>query len=221
MSLINDALRRANQAQKQRLPEQPPGAPLQPVEYQRKSNKMLLLVGPVALVVLGLGGWFFLQAGKSLPAQKPIAEGSKPAATGQLSPASQPTSAAVKPPEAEQTKPAIKINTNLVARTNFVAPAAGTTPTTAPVATAATIESTETKTNVVGAATGETAAEPPASFPVLNLHAIYYRLARSSAVINGRTLYVGDRIEQARVVAIDRQSVTLVLAGRTNVLTMP
>jgi hypothetical protein len=56
----------------------------------------------------------------------------------------------------------------------------------------------------------------PATF---KLQAIFYRPSNPSAVVNARTVFVGDRIDNARVKAIDRQSVTLEIAGETKVLT--
>jgi hypothetical protein len=41
-----------------------------------------------------------------------------------------------------------------------------------------------------------------------------------SSVINNEIYFVGDHIGDARVVAINRGSVTLELAGQTNVLTI-
>jgi hypothetical protein len=43
---------------------------------------------------------------------------------------------------------------------------------------------------------------------------------RPSAVINGKTLFVGDRIREFRVVAITPDTAILSGAGRTNVLSL-
>jgi hypothetical protein len=40
-------------------------------------------------------------------------------------------------------------------------------------------------------------------------------------MISGRTLFIGDRLGGLRLVAIDRQSATLIGHGRTNVLSLP
>jgi hypothetical protein len=52
----------------------------------------------------------------------------------------------------------------------------------------------------------------------LKLQGIFYRSSRASALINGQTLFVGDEIGGATLVAIERQAVRLLHNGRTNVL---
>lgn len=55
------------------------------------------------------------------------------------------------------------------------------------------------------------AAPEPVSttFPVLTLQGIYFKPSNPSAVINSRTVRVGDRIASAKVLAIDRHEVTV------------
>ena len=57
-------------------------------------------------------------------------------------------------------------------------------------------------------------------FPPLRLQGIYYRSDSPSVMINNRSLYVNDQVQGVTVAAIDRSSVTLVLSGHTNVLTL-
>jgi hypothetical protein len=57
------------------------------------------------------------------------------------------------------------------------------------------------------------AAAAPAEFPHLRLQAIYFRLKDPSVVINGHTAQVGDRVEGARVVAIERSRVEVEFQG--------
>jgi len=52
------------------------------------------------------------------------------------------------------------------------------------------------------------------------LQAIVYSSTRPSAMIGGRTLFVGDKLGDMRVLAIDRDSATLAGLGQTNVLTL-
>jgi hypothetical protein len=54
--------------------------------------------------------------------------------------------------------------------------------------------------------------------PALKLQAIVFVPTRSSAMINGKTLFVGDKLNELQVVEIKRESVTLVGGGQTNVL---
>jgi len=63
-------------------------------------------------------------------------------------------------------------------------------------------------------------APPPKAAP-LRLQAIVFNPKRPSALISGKTLFIGDRLGDAHVVAIDRESATLVGGGRTNILSLP
>jgi len=55
-------------------------------------------------------------------------------------------------------------------------------------------------------------------FPRVVLQGITYRTTDSSVLINGKTLFVGDRIGEAKVVAITRTAVTLEFDGQFKVL---
>jgi hypothetical protein len=57
-------------------------------------------------------------------------------------------------------------------------------------------------------------------FPALKLQSIYYRSNSPSVMINGKTLFVTDEISGVTVADITPSSVTLVLSGQTNVLTL-
>lgn len=54
----------------------------------------------------------------------------------------------------------------------------------------------------------------------LKVQGIFYRERDPSAIINGQTVSVGDRIGTARVVAIERQSVTVEIAQERKVLSL-
>jgi hypothetical protein len=54
------------------------------------------------------------------------------------------------------------------------------------------------------------------------LQGILFQPGQSSAVINGKSVYAGERVGDARVVSIDRDTVVLVDAeGQTNLLELP
>ena len=63
---------------------------------------------------------------------------------------------------------------------------------------------------------------PPAAaqveFPPLTLQGIFYRPKNPSALINGRTLFVGDQIGEVKVIAIEPRSVKVELHGAVKVL---
>ena len=60
----------------------------------------------------------------------------------------------------------------------------------------------------------------PVKFPALRLQSIFYRPSNPSVLINGKTLYVTDEIQGVLVADIQPASVTLVLSGQTNILTL-
>jgi hypothetical protein len=60
----------------------------------------------------------------------------------------------------------------------------------------------------------------PPGPPAIRLQAIVFHPTRPSAMINGKTLFVGDMLGEMRLMAIGRESVTLVGGGQTNLLTL-
>jgi putative nucleotidyltransferase with HDIG domain len=54
--------------------------------------------------------------------------------------------------------------------------------------------------------------------PVFKLQGIFYQPSRPSALINGRTFYPGDTIDDSKIVEITRQSVTLEVGGQRRVI---
>jgi hypothetical protein len=66
------------------------------------------------------------------------------------------------------------------------------------------------------------APETPVPGPApLKLQAIVFHPTRPWAMISGKTLFVGDRLGEMELVAVGRESATLVGAGQTNVLNLP
>ena len=59
---------------------------------------------------------------------------------------------------------------------------------------------------------------PDTPLPELKLQGIFFRAVKSSALINGQTVFLGDDVEGAKVVAIERQVVRVLWANKTNVL---
>ena len=60
----------------------------------------------------------------------------------------------------------------------------------------------------------------PAKFPPLRLQSIFYRPSNPCVMINGKLLCISDEIQGVLVADIQPSSVTLVLSGYTNVLTL-
>lgn len=139
MSLINDALKRANEAQKNRPTAGPLGAPLQPADVPTRrgggggggTNWMTVIV-PVAIVLLlGLAFWFIRSGMNSNPQQAPVVAVTSPVPAAPkpvVAPAPTPAPVAVHPPVAPAApkapeksgtyvaKNGIKVNTEVVTR---------------------------------------------------------------------------------------------------------
>ncbi len=214
MSLINDALKRANRAREQNPFHGSPLAPLQPVDYSARPKWLFrIVIGLLLLGSLVSSVWFFWQGWRS--------SGLRPRVAGRTDEASAASAIGSRPrakPGARQQP--IKVSTNIVIRTNVlaspqpetVAPAASTnTPASIPPTTATAAVS---QTN---------AAAPPPSSPLadLKLQSIIFREDKPAAVVNGEMLFIGDTIRGARVLNIEPQTVTLERTGETNELRLP
>jgi len=194
MSLINEALKRAKQAQQ----ENPPATPaleFRPVEPSQSASRRttLLIVGMtlVVILILGLAGtliWFVFKSDRaSLPIAARVAETPLPALPSEVKPAPVPTPAtevlpAVAPATGQQFEHPDEPNTNRVP---------------------------------VGAEIVE-AIQPPA----LKLQGIFFSPSHPSAVVNGKTVYLGDRVNGFRLVAVSPVAATFVSATETNVLSL-
>lgn len=215
MSLINDAIKRANQANKDRQAPGNPAAPspaeMQTVETSRAQpaggsmTSMLLIAGIVVFVLLG-GSLLFLSMSGSRSNDEsagPLVSETVPSSPASSSVPQTGESPAVTPAPAESLV-ADALQNPVPPPTTIVPgdPAGVATPSTAPVIAASPL------------------AQPagPRPFPELKLQGIYYRLRDPSVMINGQTLEIGDVVENARVIRIERKEVTLELDGQQKVL---
>ena len=207
MSLINDALKRAKQVQQDSAPPAPSNTDLRPAEHRQYARPAVGLAIPT---LLGLGSVVLLfllwQTARNSNQQTLEVKARTRSQTVAISqPSEQPVAAQ---------NVVIKDPTNLPAAVS--APAAAS-PVTSPasnnaVSTAAVVV-TEAASNIV-------AAVAPAKPALPKLQVIVYSPTRPSAMINGKTLFLGDKIGDFRVRAIDQESVVLVGAGQTNILTL-
>jgi hypothetical protein len=62
-------------------------------------------------------------------------------------------------------------------------------------------------------------APPPA--PTFKLQGIFYKPVQPLAMLNGRTVGIGDKVLNGKIVAIRRDSVSVYVDGQTKVLTLP
>jgi hypothetical protein len=215
MSLINDALRRAKDAQQQAPPQPPLDLPFRPVEpAPQDARRSLGLLLPVALVMVALLGllsaWQWVQKRDSTGTTEVNARTPRVA---RAIPASQPASApaaalAAQPDPASQS-------------VSPPSPATGAPATFAADATSAAIHApaADAQESEVTDTAAMTQPPPPKPAP-LRLQAIVFNPRRPSAMISGKTLFVGDKLGALRVAAIDQESATLVGAGQTNILSL-
>jgi len=194
MSLINDALNRARREQ----PASPPPAqtisPLQPITYQR-ANGVPPYVVPILLLTLSVSCWFLIKAWNSLRQASLQGSAHPPGLTVVAARESSPQSAAGPDPSVATTPPP-----------NSPSPIP-------PVVASAS------SNFAPDAATQPQAAKPVA--PAFKLHGIFFRAAHPCAVVNNKTVFVGDRIGRAKVIAITQESVRLEIDGKTEELTLP
>ena len=94
--------------------------------------------------------------------------------------------------------------------------------------TAKAQESTNVGPAKAGTPNTALAATTPAStnapiaeeFPTVKLQGLIWDPKRPSVVINGKSLFVGEKVDRVKVTAIDEESVTLTWNGQQRVLTL-
>ncbi|HMP84061.1 MAG TPA: hypothetical protein PKA41_15285 [Verrucomicrobiota bacterium] len=216
MSLINDALRRAKHSQPATTPAEVSHA-LRPVEAtavaHRNSSNLLL---PVLIVVLLVGGGLFIgialsqRGGKgavTVNARQPAPEVVPQAAQPVVStPAPQPAVQPVAVVPAPAPQPAVQAN------------ATPPVPAQAAVVTMPVAATTATMTNEAALVAPVEVVPPKPALPIVR--GIFFNPTRPSAVLNTKTVLVGDSYSGFRVLSITRDGVTVVKEGVTNVLTL-
>ena len=199
MSLINDALNRTKQAQQQTPPAAggPELKPVGPAAAKTAGGSKTLLYIMVACVVVGNAlifiYYFTNERAKRTPAASLV---TTPAIATNV------VAARIQAPVAQPVPGAVAAPSGPVAVAETNAPAlVGTS--TAPVVAAVPL-----------------VPETPKPAP-LKLQSIIYNPGRPSAMVSGKFLFIGDKVQGFRVTAIDQESVTLVGNGQTNVLSLP
>jgi hypothetical protein len=245
MSLINDALKRVKAAQQQAAPSASVGPQLKPVEPPAPAVRQgvnLLLPGALAVVAL-LGlllVWFVRNKTPSVadtPVRAQMTSAAVPvvSATASSTPVSptrpvstsRDSAAPSRAPVEEATRRPAAEAQKVSETTNNSGAAQGGSIESKPGGSQVALASSETNASSLsnGSSTAITATnaiaqtEAPKLAP-LKLQGITYDRRRPSAVISGRTVFVGDRLRDMRVVSIQADSATLVGQGRTNVLSL-
>lgn len=219
MSLVNDALKRAKEAQEQAAPPPPSQMQFRPVEPGQQVRQGPGLIVPVTLGVIALLALVLVWQGTTghrmtepLVARAVTRTAIQPVVTPQ--PVSSPAAATVPAPASEPSPPP-------QAEAHPV-PAPGVVDTLAAIDSATSVSPAPAKEPETEATNSAAITAPPQPKPApLRLQAIVFNPKRPSALISGKTLFIGDKLGDARVVAIDQESATLVGAGKTNILSLP
>jgi hypothetical protein len=182
MSLINDALKRAQESQRKDSPAyivspMRPNAPA-PAPMSRRKQRNLSWFMPVVIVLLVLVAAFFMAMAMAKRTVKTIV-----------------VAPAISPPQPVET----------------VAAPAPDPPAPAAAATAAS----EPPPGVIGPAAIIVANVPK---PVIILQGVVNDPKHPWAIVNGKTVYLGDNVEGMRVTVISRSSITLTSNGQTNIV---
>jgi hypothetical protein len=233
MSLINDALKRARDAERQRSSPNN-HTPLQPADnpYRPGPATRWLILGLVAIVLL-LSGLSFHQWARqpnSAPlAQIPPSIPSQPPLSSKLPqlPKNSPTQAAAgDAPSLETQNSSIETSSPLNVETS---PTPHSVPEpdpqeSSPVGT--TVPPVPPEFQITPELPPATSSEPepvsePTSPPEFRLQSIIFRVQKPTAMINGELLQHGDAIGEARVIDIQRDAVTLTWRDSNVVLRLP
>ncbi len=213
MSLINDALKRAKQAQGQTPAPKASSPQLRPVEpVAAVSHSSRLAMPAITVAAIGLAlflAWRLVrtngsvQPGLAGPQIPSAVAASQPAPVAQHAPARAAEATAAVPPSST---PAATLGTAAEARSSVTS-----NPVVAAPGAAANVATAIVPTNAPAAP--EKPAPP-------KLQGIMYQPGHPAAMISGKMVFIGDKLGAWRVAAIDQESATLICSGQTNILTL-
>ena len=211
MSLINDALKRASRAQKENPAPPPPELHFRPAEPSPRpayGSAGLLIIG--LLVALLLGGLLVLYALRQPGSSPTLVKAAQPETTATQTAVAAADKAVVAPPANPATAPA-RVPASTAPAQPSVTANLETPPTAVPNASPAV-----TSTNVAPGVVTTDSPKPPAP----KLQGIFFNPSRPSAVVSGKSVYVGSRVGEFQVLAITQEGVTLGNNSVTNVLSL-
>jgi hypothetical protein len=219
MSLINDALRRASQTERNRPRLAPTPMGMEPAPAARSSPLSVLLAAAV-LVALLLAGWFFwqLRNARNNPGSAVVAASIAPPVSPHVIP---PPVAAPKPLGVPPSGGSSRvISPPAVAPTSApVTPAAPANPAPAPVVVSAppVVAPPVAPPTALPSVAGDTQIVWPVD---LKLSAIFFSKTNPRVLINGNLYGTGDEIQGVVLKKIEKDKVTAEWNGHSKVLMM-
>jgi hypothetical protein len=205
MSLINDALKRASEAQQKAEQAPPPELKFREVDAREPRTKRFGWVWPSAITASVLITAFVVWQMKKGKEEKGVA----------------PNGQQAEHKESSDDAGSLKVH----AREEQVLPGAPLAASKAPepaqsekvavVAVSGTTIQETTKHEITNA---PVSSETVVAKPAPKLQGIVFNPKSPSATISGKMVFVGDRVGDWRVVAIDKESATLAGHGETNIL---
>ncbi|MBM3845394.1 MAG: hypothetical protein FJ405_03790 [Verrucomicrobia bacterium] len=221
MSLINDALKRANEQKARQASAAELSEELRPADESAETST-LWPIGIFAICLVGSAwfAWAWWHGGTSkVPIHADVVEA---AARTPVQEAADYADQSLEPPvitppepAAETSEPAPEPEPVSPVASSPPAPArpspvsAPVVPAPSPIRTASAPSQPATAAPLPARTPPIPVSWAPAVFPALTLQGIYFRPANPSVVINSRTLHQGDEIAGARILAIDRKEVTV------------
>ena len=210
MSLINDALRKAKHSRPP-APSAEVTQALRPIEGAVKPVRTALLLPAVILCLLVVGGVLIGLALNQRSVSTVVTVNAREGAPPPL------PKTVVDEVPAQQLQPSPSSKPKEMASISVAdTPQPTVTPTPAAASAVATNAGTET-----AAVQQETVAAIPPKPAVPVVRGIFFNPTRPSAVLNSKTVFVGDMVAGFRVMTITRDTVTVESEGATNVLTLP
>lgn len=198
MSLINDALKRAERSAKHPAGNGEP--PLQPV-HDRGGSPLPVILGLLLGLSLVSAGWFFWQWSQS---RKPAGNAVPPAVRTAAPEPAVPEPVPAPPPHES---PPVAETPRMPAAPDVQAAVSAAPPPPAPIPD-------------VPVPAAAPVPPPPAApvFPELKLQGIFYSATRPAAMLNGRTIRPGGKVNGVTVVKIEPEAVTVEWNGEQRVL---
>jgi hypothetical protein len=224
MSLINDALKRAKQAQAQSsqagdIPHLRPADPI-----PANARRGVLIISVITGAAMGISLFIAWRAFQGHPAEKKqlprelsqSATPGKSAAHREGNVGDLPVEASVQEtPSPKITSSLQKISQPAKFEQNLPGASSGTAIVSAPAGPPNPSSGDSISDNSPAVSALPLRPEP------LRLQGIVFSVSHPAAMIAGKMLFIGDRLGEWRVTAITSDSATLITAGQTNTLTLP